>query len=355
MEKIISKQAVPEWIQKLENYTIYAPLPGENDGPWSFEVVQDPGKVKLDFLNTPDSPKKVVFPQREVLFAFNGPGHAHNPGDQPQGVDIKEVLPGEKPQVILGIRPCDARAMTLLDMVFEQDVPDPYYIKRRQMTTLVGLGCAAPPSPNCFCTTMGGAPHDKTGLDILVTDLGDNYYLETLSPKGVKLLDAAGALLRVPKAEERNQLKKIHADSVEKIERGLEDRDTLVSRLDKAFETSSWDEESMSCIRCGICTFLCPTCHCFDMTDEINSFAPLEGKRVRNWDTCQFPDFTMHSSGHNPRPDRASRLRRRLVHKFRYFVQTYDHFLCTGCGRCVSQCPVGIDIIELLNKVGKNE
>jgi sulfhydrogenase subunit beta (sulfur reductase) len=117
------------------------------------------------------------------------------------------------------------------------------------------------------------------------------------------------------------------------------------------FESPFWDEQSLSCIRCGICTYLCPTCHCFDINDEIASSSPLRGERVRNWDNCQFPDFTMHSSGHNPRPDRASRLRQRILHKFQYFVERYQNYQCTGCGRCVSKCPVRIDIIEVLDKV----
>jgi ferredoxin len=107
----------------------------------------------------------------------------------------------------------------------------------------------------------------------------------------------------------------------------------------------------MSCIRCGVCTYLCPSCHCFDINDEIESASPFRGTRVRTWDTCQFPDFTMHSSGHNPRPDKASRLRQRLLHKFRYFVETTGQFMCVGCGRCISHCPVGIDIISVLEKV----
>jgi ferredoxin len=107
----------------------------------------------------------------------------------------------------------------------------------------------------------------------------------------------------------------------------------------------------MSCLRCGICTYMCPTCHCFDINDEVHSSAPLTGKRIRTWDTCQFPDFTMHSSGHNPRPDKASRLRQRIMHKFQYFVETYKNYQCTGCGRCITKCPVSIDIIDVLEKV----
>ena len=140
-----------------------------------------------------------------------------------------------------------------------------------------------------------------------------------------------------------------------KIERKVNQVEKIPGILENMFDSPFWNTESQSCIRCGICTYLCPTCHCFDINDEVTSNSPLEGKRVRTWDTCQFPDFTMHSSGHNPRPNKGSRLRQRILHKYQYFVKWYDNYQCTGCGRCVSKCPVGIDIIEVLNKVGQNE
>ena len=352
MEKIISKQSVPEWVKKLEDYTIYAPVKKEDH--WSFEVIEHPESIDLNYLNSIPSPKTLIFPQTEVLFEFNDSGSYDDNG---KAVAVKETLPREKPQIILGLRPCDAKAITLMDKVFGEDFEDPYYLKRRNMTILVGLGCETPPSPNCFCTSLGGSPHGKAGLDILVTDLGDDYYVESLTEKGDQLAKAAGKLFREPKSEELKKMKGIHTSSGDKIKREIKDVKDVTARLgeSKMFGSSLWDEESKGCIRCGICTYLCPSCHCFDINDEVESLSPLNGKRVRTWDNCQFPDFTMHSSGHNPRPDKLSRLRRRVLHKFPYFVQTQGDYMCIGCGRCVSKCPVGIDIIEILNKVRDNE
>jgi ferredoxin len=344
MEKIITKQSIPEWIKKLDNYTIYAPT--KNEDIWSFEVVdsQHPEVIDLNYLNSSASPKKAVFPPREVFFEFKGSKY-----DQ---VEVKEVLPDGPAQIVFGIRPCDAAAITRMDEFFSHDVKDPYYLTRRNNTILVGLVCDTPPSPNCFCTSVGGSPHGKAGLDILMTDLGDdNYYVESLTPKGVEVMDIPDKLFRQAKTEERSKMRKIHADSVEKLAQEIKNIDTLDSRLDNVFNSSLWEEESMSCLRCGICTYLCPSCHCFDVNDEVSSLSPLEGKRVRTWDNCQFPDFTMHSSGHNPRSERASRLRQRIFHKFRYSQKNFNNYLCTGCGRCVSRCPVGINIIEILNKI----
>lgn len=340
MEKVLSKKALPQWVKKLESYTIYAP---QKDGDlWNYEVIKNSEIIDLDYLNTVLSPKKIIFPQREVLLEFSTSNE--------EELKVNEVLPEERPSVIFGVRPCDAKALTLTDKVFGGDFKDPYYWKRRNSTALVGLACNTPPSPNCFCLSVDGSPHSQEGLGILMTDLGDKYYAESFTKKGDELLNLAKALFKNPTAKDKKDLEKIQAESKKKIQRQIKDTDKIPAKLKKMFNSSFWDEESLSCLRCGICTYLCPTCHCFDMNDEVTSSSPIKGERVRTWDNCQFPDFTMHSSGHNPRPDKAARLRQRILHKFQYFVELYKNYQCTGCGRCISKCPVGIDIIEVLEK-----
>ncbi|NOR22294.1 MAG: sulfite reductase [Candidatus Aminicenantes bacterium] len=340
MEKVLSKKAFPQWVKKLESYTIYSP---QKDGDlWNYEVIKNSEIIDLDYLNTVLSPKKIIFPQREVLLEFSTSNE--------EELKVNEVLPEETPSVIFGVRPCDAKALTLTDKVFGGDFKDPYYWKRRDSTALVGLACNTPPSPNCFCLSVDGSPHSKEGLDILMTDLGDKYYAESFTKKGDELLNLAKALFKNPTAKDKKDLEKMQSESKKKIQRQIKDTKKIPAKLKEMFDSPFWDEESLSCIRCGICTYLCPTCHCFDMNDEVTSSSPIKGERVRTWDSCQFPDFTMHSSGHNPRPDKAARLRQRILHKFQYFVELYKNYQCTGCGRCISKCPVGIDIIEVLEK-----
>jgi ferredoxin len=340
MEKILEKKSMPQWIHKLSSYKIYAPV--KEGELWNFKLIDRPESVELNFSQTVLSPKKIIFPQREVLLEFNS---------NENEVEVRENLPDEKPSVIFGVRPCDARALTLTDKVFGGDFEDPYYWKRRKATALVGLACTPPPSENCFCLSVDGSPYSKDGLDILMTDLGDRYFLESLTEKGNELIKAGKGFFQEPKASDKKEVEKIWAESAKKIKRQVKELKKIPAKLKGMFESPFWDEESLSCIRCGICTYLCPTCHCFDINDEIVSSSPLKGERVRTWDNCQFPDFTMHSSGHNPRPDRASRLRQRIFHKFQYFVERFENYQCTGCGRCVSKCPVRIDIIEVLDKV----
>ncbi len=341
MDKILSKKAFPQWANKLQSYILYSPTKSEDI--WTFEIVKIPEKIDLDFCTTVLSPKKIIFPQREIFLEFQKKDQ-----DKPE---ILEVLPVDKPVVIFGVRPCDAKAVTLMDKVFGEDFRDPYYWKRRNKTTLVGLACNIPPSPNCFCLSVEGSPYSTDGLDILMTDLGDRYYVETLTKNSEKLLNLAKPLFKQPSIKDKKDKQKIQTDSEKSIKRQVKDLKKVPPKLKGMWDSPFWDDQAMSCLRCGICTFLCPTCHCFDINDEVLSQAPLKGKRVRTWDNCQFPDFTMHSSGHNPRPDKASRLRQRIMHKFQYFVENYKDYQCTGCGRCVSKCPVGIDIIEVLDKV----
>ncbi len=348
MDKILTKKALPQWVKKLGSYKVY--FPGKDkEGRWNYVEVSGDGDLSLDVLQTTLPPKKLLFPQREVFLEF-----ATTTQGAGETLEVKEVLPSAEPAVIFGVRPCEGRAVWLLDKVFGGEFTDPYYWKRRNQTTLVGLACDTPPSDNCFCLSVEGSPHSEEGLDILLTDLGDKYFVKALTEKGEKLVKTAKELFQDPKPEDKKKIKAVQAEAEKKLKRQLKNARAVSAKLKGMFDSPLWDEESMSCIRCGICTYLCPSCHCFDIGDELDSASPLQGKRVRTWDTCQFPDFTMHSSGHNPRPDKASRLRQRLFHKFQYFVEVYDQFQCVGCGRCISLCPVGIDIINVLDKVKGN-
>ena len=345
MEKILPKKSFAPWVKKLQDCEIFAPV--EKEGVWTIERVEGLKEIAPAYPNTVQAPKKIVFPQCETLFEFDTDGEGR-PG-------IRETLPAGSQRVLFGVRPCDARAVTLTDIVFGGTHRDPYYWARRESTVLVGLACGTPPSANCFCPTTGGSPHSKEGLDVLMTDLGDRYHLEALTEAGKKILDKGKGLFSAPSSKDRKEVEKIFAASEKKIKRQIKQVEKVPGKLKTMFDSPFWDKHSASCIRCGICTFLCPACHCFDISDELDSPAPARGKRVRTWDTCQFPDFTMHSSGHNPRPDRASRLRQRLNHKYQYFVEHHGEYQCTGCGRCISQCPVSIDIIDILSEVPDHE
>ena len=301
----------------------------------SFDETSDPLTLRLDYRNTHFSPKGVVFPQCETLLVFEGEeGSEHRP---------------EAPETVLfGVRPCDARAISLLDNVFAwEGTDDPYYLDRRAKTTIVALACNEPGAA-CFCTSVGGDPADETGADVLAVDLGEDVLLHAITERGENLLKEVGAAA-TPASD---------GD----VEAAKEAGDAARSRLSKmpvpadleglkaSFDSDLWAEEAMACLGCGACTYSCPTCHCFDITDEEKGGT---GHRVRSWDTCAFPLFTLHGSGHNPRPAKDARVRQRVLHKFLYCPENFDDIFCVGCGRCVSNCPTGIDIRRILARLSQ--
>jgi ferredoxin len=336
MGSILAKKSLAAWARKLSPRALWAPaLEG---GAWNYAPLRDPDALRLDFPQTVQSPKKIVFPQREVLLDIEGDA-------------ARERLPAVEPTVVFGVRPCDAHGLLLTDKVFDAPFRDPYYWRRREATALVGLACTPPPSPNCFCPTLGGSPAGTEGLDVLMTDLGAAWHVEALAERGRELVALGGALFTAATEQDRARRDERQVDAAGRIRRRVERLDAVPGLLRGLFDSPRWEAIAAPCIRCGICTYLCPTCHCFDIGDELSSTNPVRGERVRTWDTCQFPDFTMHSSGHNPRPDKAARQRQRVLHKFLYFPDTQGAFQCTGCGRCITHCPVGVDLIEILNEV----
>ena len=251
-----------------------------------------------------------------------------------------------KGRVLFGIRPCDARGLMLLDKVFAGGCSDPYYVDKRNGTVVVSLGCDDP-NPSCFCLSMGGGPCSAEGSDVLLLDLGDRYVAQAVSEKGVALLEDQA----FEKSDEETLV------LAEKIKRQSETsmkpvamKENLEGQLERLFNDPVWKDLTETCLGCGICTYLCPTCHCFDLCDEA---AGQAGERIRVWDSCQFPLFTQQASGFNPRPSVKERFRQRIMHKFRYLPETQAMPGCVGCGRCVTECPVNLDIREVVTSLSE--
>jgi ferredoxin len=230
----------------------------------------------------------------------------------------------------------------MLDHVFADEYADPYMTKREN-TVLVGLTCLDP-GATCFCTSVGGGPSATEGTDILLTDLGDAYFVEIVSEKGKKLVDSVDVL--APAAEKDEKKKKELEEKARTAIKRVMHTEGIQEKLDTLFESPLWRKIALKCLGCAACTYVCPTCHCFDMQDEI---AGNKGARIRVWDSCMYPEYTVHASGHNPRPERMNRVRNRVYHKFNYFPHNCDVIACVGCGRCIAVCPVNIDIIDVIN------
>ncbi len=329
---LLNKEKWPDFVGRLTGKKLWAPQAG-GDG-MRFAPVAEGEVPALDYGNTRVPPKQAVFPQTETLFRF-----------QVDGEKVEEPKLEEE-AVLLGVRPCDARAMVIVDKLFSWDEDDPYYLKRRELVTLVGLACTEP-GLNCFCTSVGGGPASTEGLDLVMIDLGENYLLEAITEKGQALLAETEDLLEEAKDDVAEQKEKIINESEQKIKRSVNTED-IPGGLPGLWEDPLWQRVSASCLGCGTCTFLCPPCHCFDIQDETEGF---DSRRCRSWDSCMFAEYTLHTSGHNPRPSRRERTRNRINHKYNYYVDKFDVIACVGCGRCINLCPVNIDIVDILKQV----
>jgi ferredoxin len=333
--KVIEKSKMPILIEELtKEHEVFAPV--KRESLVSFERVSSGNETYLDFQNTKKSPKEVFFPQTETLFTYRV---------GKKSVEIEEAPALRRKRVLLGIRPCDARGFVLLDKFFSSgEHKESYYLEKRENTTIAGLACNRPLS-TCFCTSLGGSPFGKEGMDLLLQDLNDKYLIETVTERGERLIEKFPWLKDAEKAD-IERAKKLSEDA-ENAVRSKVSVQGVNEKLDRMFNDPFWDQIYQKCVGCGICTFLCPTCCCFDILDEGTD----GGKRVRIWDSCMFPLFTLQGSGHNPRPSGKERMRQRIMHKFNYYFKNFGENFCVGCGRCVKECPVNLDIREIIEKI----
>ena len=325
----IAKKKIPEFVAAVSaDYTFYGP---KADGDIiTIGRINSAEELMLEYRNSTVSAKELFLPRAEVVYEFDGQKF------------VNDALPDEK-RVIFGLRPCDCHSLKLLDLNFDtDDVKDPFYVARRQNTVVIALGCNLPLS-SCFCTVMGGDPFDEAGADVMLGDMGDTLLAKAITPKGKDFLASYKKFFTDGSGNWDKQAK----EARNKIKCDLK-TDNFKSSLDERFEDDIWETVSRKCLGCGACSYLCPTCYCFDLVNEKTATGT---KKVRRWDCCMFGLFTHHASGHNPRPVNSARLRQKIMHKFSYYTERYGVDGCVGCGRCVRSCPVNLDIRQLLETV----
>ena len=327
---IITRAGLKKWLERIKaHYDLYAPV---RSTVVNFDRVERVEGVCLDFTNTFLPPKALFFPQSEELFSYtrDGGGIEVKVGEAAEGVKKKRVL--------FGIRPCDVRALSILDKVFGGEYEDSYYLEKRRKTALIGIGCVEPRN-SCFCSTFGIDPLSGEGTDVFLIDHGGRFTLKEVNTKrGRALVRLGDALFKKERAEKRE---------VKIPETARIDIAEITGNIEKVSE-DFWNNTSDPCLSCGICTYVCPTCHCFDVEDEEKKSG---GSRYRTWDFCMNKDFASMASGENPRATKGERYRHRYFHKFSHFPKKYEVMGCVGCGRCISHCPVNSDIRRVLEEI----
>jgi len=291
----------------------------------------------LDWYRNTITPAKTnFFPPMEEMFSFK---------KDREGYHIELPPSDEHKQLIFGIRPCDARALAIQDMTFKDAYEDPYYLSKRHNTVLIGIGCTNP-YDSCFCTSLGISPAESTEVDLMLTDIGDQFLIEEITQKGKDLIATASRVEEATEADEA-RAKEVKEASYNKVARKIETED-IKEKLLPAFDNQDyWERVAAKCLSCGICTFLCPTCFCFDINDEL---VKNQGERFRSWDSCAFSIYTKMPM-ENPRVEKWRRVRQRVYHKYEFYPMSFGVIACTGCGRCIRQCPVNWDITQALNSL----
>ena len=335
--KKIKKQNIPGLLEKWQQeFTVFVPSKASGVSQMTVWDGQDTAFLDRN-RNTAIPPKANFLPAMEKLFGFRKEAGSYK----------LEPADGELPgQLLFGIHPCDARAIAIIDMVFKDAYEDRYYLSRRQNTVLVGMTCTGA-YDSCFCTSLGFGPADPVDVDIMLTDIGDTFLIEEVTEKGKELLADAKGVVEATQDDEKKAAAARESASA-RVSRKI-DTGEISKRLPLVFDDQEfWEKISAKCVSCGICTFLCPTCYCFDINDEM--LRSDSGERYRNWDCCSFAVYTKMPV-ENPREEKWRRVRQKVYHKYLFYPELFDIIACTGCGRCIRQCPVNWDITQTLSNL----
>jgi len=316
-----------------ENTEVFGPI--VKDGLHYIAKLCEDSEITLDYFITVNSIKGALFPRYEPILRYS----ISKDGIQISDMDVNKKI------VIFGGHPCDAASIPLMDKLFSWDCDDKFYMNRGKNSLVITLACEEF-DKDCFCTTLGYSPRGEIGSDILLEKVNDEAFrAKAVTEKGAKFIEENKSSFtqdvnidkRYPKIADRDIQIKFDKDRVKKW-------------LEKNFEDPLWQKITENCWSCAACTFVCPTCHCFDITDEAGMW---KGIRTKNWDACTLPVFTLHASGYNPREFYYQRYRQRINHKYNYYVDLFSAISCTGCGRCSRVCGAGVNISEILKTVSQ--
>lgn len=318
-------------------------LPVKTAEQVNFGVWSEDAQVDLDTLKSVKSPKNAFFPQSETLYTCVKEG---------KKIQIEPEALKEQKFVVFGMKACDIQGVQVLDKVFLADPVDTFYAARREHGTIVAMACHEP-EESCFCKVFG-IDCANPAADVATWMAEGNLYWKSLTEKGEALTKAVESLL---------------ADADDADEKKVEDEKAAIrsiveklpysnlslegwngDALSEKFDSPLWEELYKPCLACGTCTFVCPTCQCYDIKDYNTGNSV---SRYRCWDSCMYSDFTMMAHGNN-RTSQMQRFRQRFMHKLVYYPANNDGmYSCVGCGRCVEKCPASLNIVKVIKAFQK--
>ena len=338
----IAKENLSALFQSIaENQELY--LPVEVSGQVNFKAWTQDANVSLETLKTVKSPKDAFFPQSENLYTVQREG---------KKLSIEPQALKEQNFVVFGMKACDIQGVKVLDNVFLSDPIDSFYAARREHGTIVAMACHEP-EESCFCKAFG-IDCAEPAADVATWMVEGELYWKALTEKGEALTKAVESLL-------------VEADGAdaEKLEAEKNAIHTIVEKLPysnlslegwngdaltEKFNSPVWEELYKPCLACGTCTFVCPTCQCYDIKDYDTGHGV---KRYRCWDSCMYSDFTMMAHGNN-RTSQLQRFRQRFMHKLVYYpANNNGMYSCVGCGRCVEKCTESLNIVKVIKAFEK--
>lgn len=333
----IAKENLPALFRLLaEEQELY--LPVKINGQVNFAAWNEEAEVDLDILKTVKSPKDAFFPQSENLYTCVREG---------KKIKVEPQTLKEQDFVVFGMKACDVKGVEVLDKVFLADPVDSFYAARRDHGTIVAMACHEP-EETCFCTVFGVDCAEPVA-DVATWMVEDVLYWKPLTSKGEKLTEVVNSLLSDADEKEEERVEE-EKDTIRKTVKKLPYSTLSLEgwngdSLKEKFDSPLWEELYKPCLACGTCTFVCPTCQCYDIKDYDTGNGV---QRYRCWDSCMYSDFTMMAHGNN-RTSQMQRFRQRFMHKLVYFPANNDGmYSCVGCGRCVEKCPSALNIVKVI-------
>jgi len=335
----IRKDKIGDFVRGLQaEAEVIAPV-RRGQGEVALSSITSPEEIVWDYVNSLLPPKRFLLPQTEVLFRYRREGGSYR---------LEPVYDTQK-RVLFGLRPCDVKAIAHLDKVFSMEPPDIYYLTRRENATLISHTCQNP-GERCFCICADGGPFIEEGFDLQLTDLGAYFLVEIGSEKGGKLVERFGELFALASEADMEARKRLEAQATQRFKEPKAYFAQAIRRItSEDVPEEVWQDLGDRCLACGGCSYICPTCFCFNIVDR--DFDGT-GERIRTWDSCAYAGFTRMAGGYNPRKEKQDRRNRRFYHKLSYYyIQKYGAHGCVGCGRCITICMAAIDMPVVVSKI----